>query len=154
MMTMAEQKIVPNVFSSLIEFARGIFELGELRKLAFTDPLTGAFNRHYLKRYGHKDYKYLYFVDINNLSAINKQQSHRAGDQHIVFCANLLRAGLDRESVIIRYGGDEFLVLTNQQTIPTSDYYSIGRGELPDFALAFETADRCMRMSKVALHNA
>ncbi len=93
----------------------------EIKLLSVTDPLTGAYNRSYLtehlprdiamaKRYNHPFSMIL--CDIDHFKRINDTFGHPAGDlvlKEFVLCAK----GIIREEVdtLIRYGGEEFLIL-------------------------------------------
>lgn len=90
------------------------------------DNLTGLLNRRGLeiqkdslmaaaKR--HNETVLLFFCDADDLRETNKE-SHKAGDDLLIRITGALRKTFRRESdVIVRMGGDEFLVLTS---IPTS----------------------------------
>ena len=81
--------------------------------LAYYDELTRIHNRVYYN-YVVK-HKYLnaecviVFVDVDNLKATNDKYGHKAGDDLICAVSNQLKSlGADE---LIRYGGDEFLVV-------------------------------------------
>lgn len=95
----------------------------ELRRLIYTDYLTGLYNTRYLykkieeeteksKRY--KDAFSLLYVDIDNFKHHNDVYGHRAGDQLLQKFSEILNSQLrDRDSAF-RYGGEEFIVLLPQ----------------------------------------
>lgn len=56
------------------------------------------------------------FWDLDGLKAINDQQGHEAGDHYIQSMANLLRASAREKDIICRYGGDEFLIISMQDS--------------------------------------
>lgn len=83
------------------------------------DSLTGALNRFGLERY-FRDLKetcirkqkqmQISFVDIDNLKKINDGYGHEEGDRVISAAAHILnRQG--KGQYVIRYGGDEFIVM-------------------------------------------
>ena len=91
-----------------------------LEEQATRDPLTGVFNRRYFmqtvrkelaraKRYDHPVGFLL--IDINRFKKINDQFGHITGDQVLVEVANLLRRQVREADIVVRYGGDEFLII-------------------------------------------
>ncbi len=92
----------------------------ELNHQLVRDALTGVYNRRYFNetiiqeiqradRYGH----HVSFImgDIDNLKAINDGYGHLVGDQMLQGVAEVLQKSVRAADVIIRYGGDEFLVV-------------------------------------------
>jgi diguanylate cyclase (GGDEF)-like protein len=88
-------------------------------QLAFTDALTGLYNRRYaddvLKRLVFEAARGRPFsvlaLDLDGLKRINDTLGHAAGDRVIVRIGELLRLQLRGADVPIRHGGDEFLAL-------------------------------------------
>ncbi len=81
----------------------------------FMDPLTGVHNRQLiaeLQKTGMtRDYKGLLLIDLNGFKAINDKFGHLVGDKALIKVAKILRDTLRGEDIIIRWGGDEFLIL-------------------------------------------
>ncbi len=50
-------------------------------------------------------------TDINRFKEINDRYSHQRGDQVLIEVANLLKENVRSADTVIRYGGDEFLVM-------------------------------------------
>ena len=79
----------------------------------YTDSLTKVFNRRYcddrLRRLS-GEYA-LAMIDIDNLKQINDRFGHPAGDAAIYHTAQAIRAILRSQDELVRYGGDEFLLL-------------------------------------------
>ena len=103
--------------------AREEFRLqSQLKRLAERDQLTGCYNRHYLndhllgaelaraRRFGHAVSVVL--CDIDHFKHINDNFGHHQGDNVIQGFATLLqrmtRQGVD---AVVRYGGEEFLLI-------------------------------------------
>ncbi len=90
-----------------------------LRKLSFTDKLTGLGNRNHYIQTLEKLEKIpppnlgVVFIDLNGLKMINDHQGHDAGDQYIRNLADVFRKHF-REEDIYRIGGDEFVFLTQR----------------------------------------
>jgi diguanylate cyclase (GGDEF)-like protein len=53
----------------------------------------------------------LLLVDSDNLKLVNDTYGHQAGDQMLTTLAELLRGDTRLTDVVVRYGGDEFIVL-------------------------------------------
>ncbi|MCF7889781.1 PAS domain S-box protein [Candidatus Bipolaricaulota bacterium] len=92
----------------------------ELREQAIRDPLTGLYNRRYfneiLQQEAEKCKRYdrsLAFVmmDVNRFKEINDHYSHQKGDRVLKEVANLLEENVRKADTLVRYGGDEFLVM-------------------------------------------
>lgn len=83
------------------------------------DPLTKINNKNQLFTYIHtklknlneKDIFYLLMIDMDNFKMINDQYGHLEGDQAIIRIADALKLTFsDKNAMISRYGGDEFIV--------------------------------------------
>lgn len=53
----------------------------------------------------------LYYIDLDGFKQINDHQGHEAGDALLVDVAALLQQVLRRQDLVVRWGGDEFLLL-------------------------------------------
>ena len=88
----------------------------QLRIQAEIDPLTGLSNRHHLQavmaeRPGRGLEGTLYLLDVDHFKHINDQCGHAGGDTVLVEIARRLRHALRDDDLIVRWGGEEFLVL-------------------------------------------
>lgn len=92
----------------------------EARRLATLDPLTGAYNRRTFHEIAEREMSRarrggqplsIVMLDIDHFRAVNEKHGLRAGDQLIQRIAEVLRASLRKEDMLVRYGGEEFLVL-------------------------------------------
>ncbi|MBS3788520.1 diguanylate cyclase, partial [Candidatus Bipolaricaulota bacterium] len=92
----------------------------ELKEQAIRDPLTNLYNRRHFnetlgkeversERYGH-NIAFL-MIDINRFKEVNDRYSHQAGDKVLEEVARLLRENVRETDIVVRYGGDEFLVM-------------------------------------------
>ncbi len=91
-----------------------------LEKLSVTDALTGVYNRMGCDK---KAYPYLeechrqgkmvalMFADINKMKLINDNYGHLQGDIAICTVAEAIVDVLKDEWIVVRYGGDEFLMV-------------------------------------------
>lgn len=91
-----------------------------LGQMAFTDSLTGAFNRRYLMsfldrliaRAQRESFRItLLMLDIDDFKNYNDTFGHTVGDEILVDIARLMRQTSRPHDVIARIGGDEFAVL-------------------------------------------
>lgn len=87
-----------------------------LSKMAYTDPLTGIYNRAFIfQEYDQAIQNHKPFVtvmmDIDDFKHINDDFGHLVGDQILESMGNLLDAHFGDSGYVARYGGDEFLVL-------------------------------------------
>jgi diguanylate cyclase (GGDEF)-like protein len=98
----------------------------KLDKLAHSDALTGAYNRAFfdaaLKHEIdlNKSSKGINFAilmcDINGLKEVNDKHGHEGGDELIRACYKVLTNSCRESDIIVRLGGDEFLVLSPATT--------------------------------------
>lgn len=97
---------------------RDAFEF-QLQNSANTDSLTGVSNRFalevYLKNIATQPDRFqeltLIMVDIDNFKYVNDRFGHILGDSVIVEIASCLKANIAQSNMIVRFGGDEFLIL-------------------------------------------
>lgn len=90
------------------------------QQLAITDELTGAFNRRYLRIFLEREisrsirYQHglsLIMLDLDGFKAYNDQFGHPAGDEALRELVRLLKRNLRAEDEVVRYGGDEFVMI-------------------------------------------
>ncbi|MCJ7589676.1 MAG: diguanylate cyclase [Candidatus Aminicenantes bacterium] len=108
----------------------------ELKETSLNDPLTGLRNRRFISEVLSSDleafisYKAyilenkaerrkipdnivfgVFMLDIDYFKDVNDVYGHDAGDQLLVHIAGLLKASVRADDVILRFGGDEFLII-------------------------------------------
>lgn len=92
----------------------------KLRAQAMLDPLTGVYNRRYFnevieqeilrsERYEHP--VAFLMIDVNRFKEVNDLLGHQVGDLVLRDVAVLLRENIRDVDWVIRYGGDEFLIV-------------------------------------------
>lgn len=96
-------------------------QLVALRRLARTDPLTGALNRAALLDDGRLQLELCQrqrrpfsalMLDLDHFKQVNDRFGHQAGDAALRHAVELLRNNLRRYDVLLgRYGGEEFVLL-------------------------------------------
>lgn len=84
--------------------------------ISFIDDLSGLYNRKYMNHYLDKLQNdktkrvYGFLMDINDFKTINDIYGHLKGDQAIIQFGKILQHSIDKDSVAIRMGGDEFVI--------------------------------------------
>lgn len=93
-------------------------QLSELRHQTFTDPLTGLFNRRYADNFfeqlsiaNEPVKKCVAILDIDDFKQINDTYGHNIGDDVLIWLAEFIKATLRHSDVVIRWGGEEFLLI-------------------------------------------
>lgn len=85
----------------------------------FMDGLTGLRNRHFLDRILRRISKRRnatvtgIMLDLNGFKGINDKFGHAVGDTALVYTAEILREVVGDLGVVIRYAGDEFVIILN-----------------------------------------
>lgn len=115
----------------LAALAGPLLQVHRLRRLAETDSLTGLLNRHALEHVlpelGEADaHVAVVMLDVDHFKEVNDRHGHVVGDQVLVDLARAFRAGVRLEDHVVRYGGEEFLLVLPGATS----------------AVAFDTAER------------
>jgi diguanylate cyclase (GGDEF)-like protein len=104
----------------------------ELQEISFTDPLTGVWNRRYLeeilpseagqvlrnyertgdiRKLEHRDLVFI-MVDVDWFKEVNDVHGHPAGDRLLQRVAERLAKVVRKSDVLVRWGGEEFLVMS------------------------------------------
>ncbi len=95
-----------------------IFHYFITKKKIFTDPLTNTFNRNYLEEIGHvidlKNYS-IAMLDLDKFKVINDTYGHKAGDYVLSHVSTIFKKSIRDSDILIRYGGEEFLLLINNR---------------------------------------
>jgi len=91
-----------------------------LHRVAVTDPLTGAYNREFLVQRLPQEIEAavdrdralsVAMVDVDHFKAVNDQYGHGVGDAVLAEVARRLRSAIRTGDLLVRYGGEEFLVV-------------------------------------------
>jgi len=84
------------------------------------DELTSLFNRSYLNEFLAQEFELcrqtsqsltVIFLDIDNFKLINDTYGHQGGDSVLISVARVLQSATRNFDTLVRYGGDEFVVL-------------------------------------------
>lgn len=92
--------------------------------LSTKDALSDVYNRTALDMFAKELYEtnrhsnyytVLYFIDINDMKAINDNHGHLHGDMAIKLVADELKSIIPEKWLLIRYGGDEFVIIGSSE---------------------------------------
>ncbi|MFA6079426.1 MAG: diguanylate cyclase, partial [Candidatus Omnitrophota bacterium] len=95
-------------------------ELSFQKNSALLDPLTGLYNRHYLEQFVPQELKKaqagnyplsLLMIDVDKFKKINDSYGHLCGDKALKHAAGIMKKTVRQNDTVIRYAGDEFLIL-------------------------------------------
>ena len=104
----------------------------QLKYEAVHDKLTGLYNRYQLDHEGYRKFKRaqrkksnftVVMIDIDHFKNVNDSYGHIIGDEVLKSVANLLKTNRRVEDFVVRYGGEEFLMILEECNI--EDAYSI-----------------------------
>jgi len=96
-----------------------------LRESSLRDPMTGLNNRRFLEEYidtliagTHRNQTHvaILMLDLDNFKMINDTYGHDAGDLVLKTLASIIRSTVRASDFVIRYGGEEFMVVLQDTT--------------------------------------
>lgn len=99
----------------------------QLVQMATTDALTGAFNRKGLEEVLqqaladwrlHQHPLGLVLIDIDHFKNVNDTRGHPVGDRVLAGLAQLVRSHVRAQDLLGRWGGEEFLLVCRDTTLP------------------------------------
>jgi len=94
-------------------------EVESLKRNLYKDTLTKVYNRKWLNSElldNDENFTYngsLFLIDLNYFKYVNDTFGHIAGDKVLIYVANHLQK---LEAYVVRYGGDEFVLLFRDRT--------------------------------------
>jgi diguanylate cyclase (GGDEF)-like protein len=101
-------------------------ERASMARLAYTDTLTGLFNRPALQEelraaLASDDDVALVFLDLDGFKSVNDELGHTAGDVVLAEVARRIRATVRAEDAVARLGGDEFVIVVQGEATAAVD---------------------------------
>ena len=110
-----------------------IDEIMEARQKAQVDPLTQCFNRYKFNEVfpewtkvaqGTDGNLALMILDIDFFKHVNDEYGHDEGDQVLRNFAEVLHTALDRRHLLVRWGGEEFVILCLHYTLEEAEIFA------------------------------
>lgn len=97
-------------------------KIAEIRQENSIDALTGVYNRNYYEKNirSTSPQGFVAMLDLDNLKLCNDHFGHSAGDSALKKLAEVIKAELRSGDKLIRFGGDEFLLLA--QDCPDDEF--------------------------------
>ncbi|WP_019614891.1 sensor domain-containing diguanylate cyclase [Psychromonas ossibalaenae] len=122
-----------NTVSGFTAISQDITAQKEIEKMSITDSLTGLYNRHKLdqvlsaeisrfKRY-QAPFSLLLF-DVDYFKKINDCHGHLIGDETLIALAKLLQDNARETDWVIRWGGEEFLIIAAGTDIENTCFFA------------------------------
>lgn len=102
----------------------------KLEEMSVTDELTGLKNRRGFFMFAAQrlnmakcmqEKNWLVFIDIDGMKLVNDNFGHTEGDKALIATAKILNQTFRKSDVIARMGGDEFVVLSEADTVSGSN---------------------------------
>lgn len=112
---------------AFLRYREGMAAQRQLARLTVSDSLTGLPNRRFLgdsftemlRTYGRGPGRIaVMFIDLDGFKAINDTYGHEVGDRLMQAVAERLARAVKTEDVVVRYAGDEFVIVITG--IPTA----------------------------------
>ena len=90
-----------------------ISKLSGYNEKLYTDVLTGIYNRRFFeeKIKNMEDEAGIAVIDLDDFKLHNDTYGHSAGDAALIMTANIIKKYIRKTDILIRYGGDEFLLI-------------------------------------------
>ena len=90
-----------------------ISKLSGYNEKLYTDVLTGIYNRRFFEKKikNMEDEAGIAVIDLDDFKLHNDTYGHSAGDAALITTANIIKKYIRKTDILIRYGGDEFLLI-------------------------------------------
>lgn len=120
---LSEEKYGKYIYHSARDVSQKVLETERLETLAVKDQLTGLYNRHYLESIienaiDKSDQNHvplsMILMDIDHFKKVNDTWGHSTGDDVLRQIAGIAAKKLRDTDILIRFGGEEFLIVTPQ----------------------------------------
>jgi len=101
-----------------------------LRESSLSDPMTGLNNRRFLEEYvetlvanvhRRKSGLSIMMLDLDYFKMVNDTYGHDAGDAVLKALSKVLRQSVRASDLVIRYGGEEFMIVLQDTTAENAD---------------------------------
>jgi len=118
---LTKDELTPQLLNRVIRFSLAQKEHAKkLTKLAYTDGLTGLYNRikfdqslSFALSTSNRTNTFLalLIIDLDNFKSINDNYGHQAGDKVLADISQRLQQAVRKSDIVARLGGDEFAVV-------------------------------------------
>ena len=95
----------------LLDYREVYHDREKLRRVYNRDELTGAYNRRALSSVSLEEFSTAVFLDFDLFKSYNDSYGHDKGDSLLRDFVRVANSHVRRDDLVIRYGGDEFLIL-------------------------------------------
>ena len=127
--------------------------LRQTNNLAYYDRLTQLLNRNWWELYAKKRLNdkplYLSIIDLDDLKKINDTEGHSSGDTLLIDFSNELKEYFPKDK-LCRLGGDEFLIISEQEPIETM--FNLEKNEKFNFSFGMCIKPATMSLSDALKH--
>jgi diguanylate cyclase (GGDEF)-like protein len=111
------------VFLLILMTIMQIFHYFITRKKIFTDTLTQVYNRNYFQEIAPRlnlNHYSVAMLDLDRFKLINDIYGHKAGDLILSQSSMIIKSSIRDNDILIRYGGEEFLLLIYNRNLTDS----------------------------------
>ena len=118
--TNIDSDLLPEFTFHVRDVTREVKLQAKLKQLAYSDPLTGLYNRTFLletlnralqRELPQQGLVAVFFMDLDKFKKVNDTLGHKAGDELLNEVARRLTQSTRHSDAIARWGGDEFVVM-------------------------------------------
>lgn len=114
--------IADRLMTIKVQRDRAVREAQIMEELSERDTLTGILNRRAIERrfdrLRHEGFNTLALLDLDLFKQINDRFGHKMGDDVLRAVGEVLRRDVQRQSVAVRMGGEEFLLMLSGEDGP------------------------------------
>jgi diguanylate cyclase (GGDEF)-like protein len=126
-------------------------EIEDLKASLYQDALTKAYNRYWLNNkiiFNNNSFNtngVLALIDMNYFKEINDTLGHSAGDKALIYITNFMKKSCECD--VVRYGGDEFILIYKNETNSTNIIKSLSIFRQNLFQKQLKFKDKKFRLS-------
>ncbi|MDK2886439.1 MAG: diguanylate cyclase [Thermosipho sp. (in: thermotogales)] len=111
-----EKNLLDKFQENFVIYSYKISDIKNIFNQQYIDPLTGLKNRQFLMDYLNSQNLSekigVIFCDLDKFKQVNDKYGHSTGDEVLIIVAKRLKNIIKSTDEVIRFGGDEFVILT------------------------------------------